>query len=574
MKKQTAPTRPLRWLVRIAKRQIPLLCIVVFCNVLLAASAVWFALLVRDVIDSASLTINEPTALASLTNAAILLGGLIVAQLLLRFLCRYLGDRLTADCELTVRTYLYRVLLKKEFGAISAYHSGDLMTRLYPDVTVIADGASTILPNVAATLTRLICAIGVMAFLEWRFTVLFVIGGVIIFVVSRQFSGVIKRLHKQMQDADAKARSFVQESFGGLLVLKVFDARESAARKAETLQKEHFRIRVKKKLIGALAGVGFAAIFKIGYFAALIYCSLSLCGVVASTAVMTYGTLMAILQLVNQIQAPFGSLSGILPKFFAMCASIERLQDIETIREDERASCPSPDAAEFYRALSSVEFDNISFAYERDEILSDASLTLNKGDFCVITGLSGIGKSTLLKLLMGIYQPTNGAVRFVGEFGQVPISSRADGLFAYVPQGNMLFSGTIRENISFVRADASEEEILWAAKTACVTDFLHDLPDGLDTVIGEKGFGLSEGQVQRIAIARALLHGAPILLLDESTSALDEETEHRLLSALAALREKTLIIISHKKAAFEICDYQIEISERRMEKKELVHESK
>ena len=574
MKKMTASSRPLRWLAGIEKRQIPLLCIVVFCNVLLAASSVWFALLVRDVIDSATLSVSGSAAVDSLVSAAVLLGVLILLQLALRFLCRFLGDRLTADCELTLRTYLYRVLLKKEYGAIGAYHSGDLMTRLYPDVTVIADGASTILPNVAATLTRLVCAVGVMAFLEWRFTVLFVIGGAIIFVVSRLFSGVIKRLHKQMQEADSKARSFVQESFGGLLVLKVFDAEESAAAKAEALQKEHWRIRIKKKLIGALAGVGFAAIFKIGYFAALIYCSLSLCGVIASAAVMTYGTLMAILQLVNQIQAPFGSLSGILPKFYAMCASVERLQDVEKVEEEKRGECPCENAEEFYRALSSIQFKNITFSYERDAVLSNASLTLNKGDFCVITGLSGIGKSTLLKLLMGVYQPTDGTIDFVGDFGRVPISSRADGLFAYVPQGNLLFSGTIRENISFVRADATDEEILQAAQTACVTDFLDDLPEGLDTVIGEKGFGLSEGQVQRIAIARALLHGAPILLLDESTSALDEETERRLLSSLAALKEKTLIIISHKKAAFEICDCQIEISEQRMEKKELIHEPK
>lgn len=574
MKQKKTQHRPLRWLFSNSRGQLPLLCIVVFCNVLFAASSVLLALLVKEVIDCATLALEDPTALNRLYFVAVFGALLILFQLLFRFLCRYLGEKLTASFECSVRSKLYQSVLKKEFGAVSAYHSGDVMTRLYSDVNVIADGASNILPNLAAIVTRLVCAVGVMAFLEWRFTLLFIVGGLVVFAISRLFSGRLKRLHKEVQTSDGVARSFLQESFSSLLVLKVFDAQEATAEKATALQQRYFGAKLKKSLLGALAGVGFSAIFKIGYFAALFYCSLSLAGVVETATVMTYGTLMAILQLVNQIQTPLGSLSGILPKYYGMCASLERLCELDELPDEQRLLSPYASADEFYRNLSCIRFSDLTFAYENEDVLTGANLQIDRGDFCVITGLSGIGKSTLLKLLLGVYEPTGGEISFVTDGGEYPIKARPQGMFAYVPQGNLLFSGTIRENISFVRSEADEAEVLEAARIACVTDFLADLPDGLDTVIGEKGFGLSEGQVQRISIARAILLKAPILLLDESTSALDEETEHRLLSRLGELRDQTLVIISHKKAAFDICDFEIVISEKRIEKKELLHDDR
>ncbi len=572
MKQNKTNRRPLVWLFKKCRGQLPLLSVVVFCNVLFAASSVALALLVKEVIDSATASVNDTALLAELYRASVWACALIVSQLVLRFCCRYLGEKLTADFELSLRNSLYRTILGKEFGKVGAYHSGELMTRLYSDVTVISDGASTILPNVAAIVTRLVCAVGVMAFLEWRFTLLFIGGGLLVFFVSRLFSARFKKLHVQMQEADGRARSFMQESFSSLLVLNAFDAEAITASRSETLQGAHYGVKLKKKLLGALAGVGFASVFKIGYFAALFYCSLSLAGVVTTATVMTYGTLMAILQLVNQIQTPLGSLSGVLPKFYGMCASALRLMDLAELPEQNRGTAPVADAAEFYDGFSAIRVSGVTFAYESENVLENVNLTVNKGDFCVITGLSGIGKSTLLKLLLDVYRPAEGTVSFETKWGSVPVSSRPASLFAYVPQGNLLFSGTIRENISFVREDVTEEEILAASQIACVTDFLPDLPDGLDTIIGEKGFGLSEGQIQRISIARALLLGAPILLLDESTSALDEETEHRLLSALSKLENRTLIIISHKRAAFDICNAEIVIRDKKIEKRELVHE--
>ncbi len=561
----------LKWLWAHTRGRFGMILVQIFCYVLNAATTVVFALLVRDVIDCAAGIINGAKQVSDLVSYAVYLGLLILLQLFLRFFCRYLTDRLTADLERHYQSVIYREMLKKEFGKISSYHTGELLNRLFSDVSVIADGAAGILPTVAATVTRLVCAVGVMAFLEWRFTLIFFGGGILVFLISRLYSGTLKRMHREMQEAQGKTRSFMQETLSNLLVLKVFEAEEKTARRARKLQDTHFKLTMRKKVVGALANVGFSALFRIGYFGALIWCALSLSGVISGSVLMTYGTMMAILQLVNQIQTPFGSLSGILPRYYGMCASIDRLREIENLPRDAERKPLYPDAESFHREFESVEFEQITFRYDAEDVLRDASVSIKRGDFCVITGLSGIGKSTLLKLLLGVYQPDGGEIFFVTKRGKTGVHSAAPGVFAYVPQGNMLLSGTIRENITLIREDASEEEILEAARVACVTDYLDDLPNGLDTYIGEKGFGLSEGQIQRIAIARAILSGAPILLLDESTSALDEQTERKMLRALTELKDKTCIIVSHKRAAFEICNAEIVLSDKKIEKRELDH---
>ena len=202
-------------------------------------------------------------------------------------------------------------------------------------------------------------------------------------------------------------------------------------------------------------------------------------------------------------------------------------------------------------------------------MLYDTSLSIKKGEFIVITGISGIGKSTLTKLLLDVFPVTHGEIYLKKKDGsKVIVDKNVRGMFAYVPQGNFLLSGTIRDNISFVRPEASDEEIMKAAKIACA-DFIDELPEGLDTVLGEKGTGLSEGQIQRVAIARAILCNASIIILDEATSALDEKTELKLLENIENLKNKTCILISHKKAAYKVCDKEVRIEDKKIIVKEL-----
>ena len=214
----------------------------------------------------------------------------------------------------------------------------------------------------------------------------------------------------------------------------------------------------------------------------------------------------------------------------------------------------------------SINVRDLHFAYECDEVLSGADTTINKGDFAVISGASGIGKSTLFKIILGLLTPNSGEVTLDANGQTLSVGTALRGAISYVPQGNLIFSGTVRDNIAFAKSDASEEEIQRAAHLSCADDFIKDLPEKAETIIGERGFGLSEGQIQRLAIARAILYDAPIMLLDEATSALDEETERKVLENLKALN-KTIILISHKKAALEICTRNITIKDGKFEEK-------
>lgn len=217
------------------------------------------------------------------------------------------------------------------------------------------------------------------------------------------------------------------------------------------------------------------------------------------------------------------------------------------------------DKHQLYAKMKGFEFNNVDFSYERDKVLVGANLFINKGDFVVIEGRSGVGKSTLMKLMLGVYELDGGSISIKTENENVALDNSTRPLFAYVPQGNMLFSGTIKENVTFIKKDATDDEIERALDLSLSNEFVRTLPSGLNTVVGEHGVGLSEGQIQRIAIARAVLCDCPVILLDEATSALDEETERKVLDNLKSLREITLIIVSHKKAPAHICNRKIKI---------------
>ena len=274
---------------------------------------------------------------------------------------------------------------------------------------------------------------------------------------------------------------------------------------------------------------------------------------------MSFGSLTAVTQLVNQLQTPFVNLSGMLPKYIAMIASGERLMELQAIQGE-----PEPvkdDPRMLYQKIEGIRADGLTFSYDRDQILQDASFFLQKGDFAVITGASGIGKSTLLKLLLGIMRPEKGGLYLQCDDGSVPLDRRTRKLFAYVPQGNLLLSGTIRENLTIVMPQASPEEIQQAIYVSAMDEFLPQLSLGMDTRLGENGVGLSEGQAQRLAIARAVLGGAPVLLLDECTSALDGDTEQKVLQRLRGLPGRTCIAVTHRHAAVALCDYRLEVSQ-------------
>jgi ATP-binding cassette subfamily B protein len=250
-------------------------------------------------------------------------------------------------------------------------------------------------------------------------------------------------------------------------------------------------------------------------------------------------------------------MSGITPQFAALSAATERLIELEQDCESPNVERREP--VSLYEKMTAITAADLTFAYDRDLVFDKATFRLPKGSFGVIVGHSGIGKSTLLKLLLGIFPPQSGNLAVETGEGAVTVDRSTRQLFAYVPQGNLLLSGTLRDNILVTKQDATQEEIDRAVYISAMDDYLHTLPKGLDTVVGENAAGLSEGQAQRLSIARAILSDAPILLLDEATSALDDETERKVLARIRELPDKTCIAVTHRDAATQVADWSLEM---------------
>lgn len=542
---------PLLWIIRNSRPQLRNIILIVIFYAILALIGVFTALIARGVVDSA-----VAGSMDGVIFYGCMYGGVLLFQLLLRVVSRNIYFYIGAKLTMHYRRKIFDTIIRKEYFQVSSYHSGELLNRLTNDVGVVADAIVSILPSLSFMITKLIGALSVLMAIDWRFTLIFVAGAAVLIVVSQIFRKKMKNLHKKVQQTEGAVRSFMQEIISGLLMVKVFGAEDKVDERVQELQTENYKIKVRRNLISIIANTSFSFIFSAGYLYGLLWGAVN---IVAGA--VTYGTLTAILSLISQIQSPVAEISSFLPQYYGALASAERLMELEKIPDEPDINENNIDTAALYENLQSIEFDNISFKYNRDVVLKNTSLSIQKGDFAVIMGISGIGKSTLTKLLMGVYPVNTGSIYLVRKDGaHIPVDKNIRGLYAYVPQGNFLLSGTIKENISFVCPDASDEDIMRAAQISCADDFIRELPDGLNTVIGERGQGLSEGQVQRIAIARAILTDAPVLILDEATSALDEETEKRLLQNIKGLNHKTCIIVSHKKAAESVCNRHLRIA--------------
>lgn len=547
MAKSKPDNAALSWLLARTKGRRGALAAIIVGNAVFAAAGAAFSLLCRGIIDSA-----VSGDRGGILGYAAGLGGFVLLQLVLRLVCNSLSEYVRAGLEMDIRANLFGKLLSAELSSVTKYHSGELLNRMFSDVKICADGIADILPAAVNMATRLVCAGAIMIFLEPWFAALFIAAGAVVFVVTRFFRGRLKGLHKQVQEKEGKVRSFLQESLESAAVIKVFGAERKMLRRNDLNQREHYKIRMKRRAIGIISGAGFGLIFQAGYVLALVWGAFGI-----FTGGMTYGTLTAVLQLVNQIQSPFAGLSSLFPQYYAMLASAERVIELESLPEEQKAA-KALDYADFQR----LEVSGLSFGYGDKEVISQADFALNKGETAALAGISGGGKSTLFMLLLGAYRPDGGEIRFVSRSEEYSPGQETRGIFAYVPQGNCLFSGTIRENIAFLNdTEISDEAVMQAAKAACADEFITQLPEGLDTRIGENGHGLSEGQAQRIAVARALFSGAGFLLLDEATSALDEQTERKLLENISAMDGKTVLIVTHRPAALEICDRRFTLTD-------------
>lgn len=537
-----------KWLVKNGRSSLLFIALLTVGSILLSMISLQFSMQSKTIIDIAT-GASDKNFISACVSIAIMLALMLVVQISVSFINVHASSRL----EIALKNHIFGILLRKDYLAVSEYHSGELLNRINSDVSVIVSGIVTILPKAALFLTSVIGAFVLLWKIDNFLAIAILAIGPFVLIGARRYSRRYKALHKMAQAADGKTKSFMLEMLRNLLVVKSFSNEELMLAKSEELQKESYRLRVRRTKVSTVAQIGLFLVFNAGFYFALAYCAYKL-----SKHLITAGDIIAITQLVRQIQSPFQNMSGLVPQFFSVIASVERLIELEEMKNEE--STGENVGKEIYSKLDSIVFDNVQFSYTKDSHVSDVNMEIKKGEFAVVAGESGAGKSTSVKLLLGILKPDSGEIYLRTTDGKKHfLGKNSRKLFAYVPQGNLILSGTIRENIAFASETNNEEKIIKAAKIAQIWDFITTLDKGLDTEIGENGLGLSEGQAQRISIARALMYDAPVLLLDEATSALDSQTEAELLKAVKSMTDKTVIIVSHKQAAFEICDKIVRI---------------
>ena len=558
----------LRWLWNVpGKNKLNILALTVL-QALHGASGVLYALLLREIVDAAVGGDH-----AGFRHFLLLLIGLVIVQLALRAAIRWLTELSKALLENAFKGRLLETLLHRDLLQVNAVHSGEWINRLTNDAKVAADGYVDIVPGLTGMIVKLISALVMILVLEPKFALILIAGGIVLILFTGLFRRHLKVLHKRIQEADGRLRVFLQERIGNLLMIRSFGAEDRTMQDAEQKMMDHRSARMRRIRYSNLANVGFGAamsgmyLFGIGW-----------CGYGILTGRIDFGMLTAITQLITQIQAPFANITGYIPRYYAMIASAERLMDAEQFEKDALELKSPEELQHFYRdELAAIGFDRVSFSYlpagrdaaeqnghEIPVVFNQLSLEIRKGQIIAVTGHSGCGKSTALKLLMCVYRQDSGQRYYIDKDGACyDLTADFRRLFAYVPQGNALMNGTIREVVSFAKpSDAFAEDRLNAAlRIACADAFVSELPDGLDTMLGERGAGLSEGQMQRLSIARAVFSESPILLLDEATSALDAETERKLLENIRSMTDKTVVIVTHRTAALAICDRILEFTE-------------
>lgn len=551
----------LHFLAERNRRYIPGLILLTLLEVARAYLGVEFAMVTRQVIDCA-----QGGSAEKLTRAALLLAAVVAGIMVLYASAQYLRGWLRATLDREWKTRLSHKLLHGDYATVSAYHSGELVNRLTSDVEAVNGGVIALIPNVAALLTRLVSAVWMMATMEPTFTLLAVACGLVVIGATGFFRQRLKTLHKQMQEANGKANGFVQEMMEKLLAVQAMSVEAETEAREKKILDSRWKLQMRQQRFSIMGTTGMYLACYLLEGAALVWCALRL-----MQGEISFGTLTAVVQLTGQLEGPILNFSGYIPQYVAMLASAERLMELEEI---SGVSVQKRDVQTLFGADTCIEAEGLCFAYDDTTVFDSACFRLPLQGSAAITGNSGIGKSTLLKLLLGIYKPTSGRLLLRAGAEEIPLNAETRGLFAYVPQGNLLFSGTLRENLLLTAPDATEQDMETAAFVSCMDEYLPQLEHGFDTVLGESGAGLSEGQAQRVSIARAVLSGAPVLLLDEATSALDAVTEQRVLERLNALPGRVCIAITHRPAALALSDRQMVIADGKITVQTLRKEEK
>lgn len=558
MKRKTMQKKnTVKWLIARVRKRIPALTLLTLCKIAASCFSVVFALATQKVIDNAAAGNH-----GSFYQACVRMFLIIVAEVACDTYVLHLQERLSADLDRDFKQDLMHKILRSDYSVISRYHSGDLLYRLNGDVSNVVASLLAIAASAISLVSGLIAAIIAMSGMDAVFTGAIFAVCLIIAAVTLLIQRYMKEIYKKVSSASGRISGFLQEIIEKLLIVQALNVTSEVERRTDILLEERWQIQRSKKNVTLSMSLGASGLGYSGAFITLVWCAGKLL-----RGEITFGNLTAMTSLVSQMQGPLLALPTILPKVVTILASAERLIEMDHILP--QPGLLSKGDAVSYGELKKITVKNLVFSYEEESgrhktVIKGANCSIPKGGLTVITGSSGIGKSTLLKLLLGIYKPDKGELLMETQTRSVPISRATRGMFSYAPQGNLLLSGTIRDNILLSCPDADEKTLQEAVYVSAMEEYIARLPRGLDTVLGENGSGLSEGQVQRIALARAVITGAPILLLDEVTSSLDAETEKTVLERICALKDRTCIAVTHRPAALKLAQWELKVTEHDM----------
>lgn len=536
--------RYLRWFGRAIRPHWIAVTCMMMCHVLLAVCSIAFVYVSKKLVDVAVAILGGHSVAAGLNVWAVALALVILVRVLLNALRSYLQTRTEAALKNRLRYNLFNVLLHVRNDGSSRHHSGDVLNRMQEDVRQVASTLAGAIPNLFGTLLQFLAAFAFLIYLDLRLALVVVVIVPIGLVVGKLVTSRIRNLTLDIRSSDSRVQSHIQESFQHLTLLQTLEYAGTSSDTLGGLQGRLYGNEMRRARFSILSRIVISLAFSAGHAVAFLW---GVWGI--SEGTVTYGMMTAFLQLVGQIQRPLVDLSSQIPAIIHSTASIDRIMELEALpREDEADPV-------LLQSPSGVVFDNVSFSYPDSDrkILDGFSYDFRPGSRTAIVGPTGVGKSTMIRLMLALLKPDTGSVNIYSG-SSFPASPATRCNLVYVPQGNTLFSGTIRENLLMGNPDASEAELRKVLHTAAA-DFVFDLSSGLDTQCFESGAGLSEGQAQRIAIARALLRPGSILLLDEFSSALDAETESALLERLTSeLPDHTMIFITHRDRIIDFCD--------------------